>query len=70
MRIKNIYGENCHLFAYLRFCDFAWLHLCALGAFGTFDTFGTFGSCKIFSQKKKKEFKTAVINSYTLLLKG
>ena len=41
------------------FCAFAWLRLCA------------FGACEIFWQKKNnEEFKTALINSFTLLLLG
>ena len=27
--LKNIKGEKSHLFAYLHFCGFAWLRLCA-----------------------------------------
>ena len=52
MPIKIIEGEKSKLFAYLSFCAFAWLRVCALDgfdAFSTFGAFGAFGACKTFS---------------------
>ena len=46
MRIKNIYGEKSHLFAYLRFFCF-WCFVC----------FWCLGNLFV---KKNKEFKTAL----------
>ena len=68
-QISDFFPLRCFLNAFFNFyslvafCAFAWLRLCAFGAFGTF------GVCKIFSSKKKKEFKTDLISSFTLLLK-
>ena len=55
--LKNIWGEKSPSFAYLLlwFCSFAGLCLCAFGAF----------CAKSF---RKKEFKTALIASFMLLL--
>ena len=55
MRIKNIYGEKSHLFAYLRFFCF-WC-------------FVRFWCLRNLFVKKKKEFKTALITSFILLLR-
>ena len=63
------------------FCAFAWLCFCDFCTFCVFrcfwcflGIFGAFGACEIFSLKKKKkitkskEFKTALITSFILLL--
>ena len=44
------------------FCAFAWLRPRA------FCAFCAFCACKIFLQKRNKEFKTVLITSFTLLL--
>ena len=51
---------------FVLFVLFAWLRLCVFGAFGAFSAFGAFGASKSFH--KKKEFKTTLITSFTLLL--
>ena len=53
MRIKNIEGEKSHLFAYLRFCDFAWLGLCAFVAFGALVPLVHLVCAKSFRKKNK-----------------
>ena len=54
------------------FCAFAWLRLCAFGTFGAFWCFWNFLRflCvwNLFVKKKKKEFTTALITLFTLLL--
>ena len=55
---KHLRGKL--LISLFAFCAFAWLRLCAFG------TFCTFGACKIFLLKK--EFKTALMTSFILLL--
>ena len=52
------------LLADLRFFAF-----CAFDAFGAFFAFCAFGACEIFLLKKKKKFKTALMTSFTVLLK-
>ena len=54
--IIGVVGPPYPYCSLVAFCAFAWLRLCAFGAFGV---------CKIFLLKKNKEFKTALIISFT-----
>ena len=70
MLLKSIWGENSHLFAYLHICAFARVSLCLSMLLVLLVLFSAFSVCQKFSKKKKKKFKTALITSFILLLKG
>ena len=80
-RISYFFPLRCFLSAFLIFvplfplfcfCLIAFLCFlcfCVFCVFGAFVALVLFGAYKIFSQKKKKKFETAVITSFILLLK-
>ena len=68
-----MYGEKSHLFAYLRFCAFAWVSLCLLVfivIFVLLVLLVLFVRAKSFrkNNNNNKKFKTALITSSILLL--
>ena len=70
MLLKNICGENSHLFANLRFRASARVFLCRLVLLVLFVLFVLLVRAKSFRKKKKKKFETALITSFILLLRS
>ena len=68
MLLKNIYGENSHLFAYLRFCAFARVSLCRLVLLVLLVLIVLLACAKSFRKKENREFKTALVTSFILIL--
>ena len=71
MRKKNTWRKKSRLFAYLHFCALAWasFSFCAFAwAYFCFLRFLCFWRVQnLFVKKKNKEFKTALMASFTLL---